>query len=127
MALMLANGILISSGESMRISLSSGLRSSAVVQKSHATLLPNLISETEITMQSVLAAVRVAPGTTEIREFPMPEIGPDCALLKMVVAGICGTDVKLYRRTPSRAPEIMGHVNIGYIAKAGSEFTRRKG
>ena len=78
-------------------------------------------------MQSVLAAVRVAPGTTEIREFPMPEIGPDCALLKMVVAGICGTDVKLYGHPPSSAPVIMGHENIGYIAKAGSEFTRRKG
>jgi len=78
-------------------------------------------------VQSVLAAVRVAPGTTEIREFPMPEIGPDCALLKMVVAGICGTDVKLYGHPPSSAPVIMGHENIGYIAKAGSEFTRRKG
>ena len=43
-------------------------------------------------MESVLAAVRVAPGKTEIREFPMPDIPPDSALLKMEVAGICGTD-----------------------------------
>jgi hypothetical protein len=27
--------------------------------------------------QNVLAAVRIAPSTTEIREFPMPEIGED--------------------------------------------------
>ncbi len=78
-------------------------------------------------MASVLAAVRVASGTTQIREFPMPEIAPDCALLKMEVAGICGTDVKLYAEPPSSAPVIMGHENIGYIAKAGAEFTKRKG
>ncbi|MDE8349452.1 MAG: alcohol dehydrogenase catalytic domain-containing protein [Acidocella sp.] len=77
--------------------------------------------------QKVLAAVRTAPSTTEIREFPMPEIGEDSALLKMEVAGICGTDVKLYKSPPSSAPVIMGHENIGYIAKAGREFTRRKG
>ena len=78
-------------------------------------------------MESVLAAVRVAPSKTEIREFPMPEIPRDGALLKMEVAGICGTDVRLYREPPSGAPVIMGHENIGYIAKTGSEFTRRQG
>ncbi|MDR3520708.1 MAG: alcohol dehydrogenase catalytic domain-containing protein [Acidocella sp.] len=77
--------------------------------------------------QKVLAAVRTAPSTTEIREFPMPEISEDSALLKMEVAGICGTDVKLYKNPPTNAPVIMGHENIGYIAKAGREFTRRKG
>lgn len=78
-------------------------------------------------MEKVLAAVRTGPGTTEIREFPMPSIPEDAALLKMEVAGICGTDVKLYRRPPTRAPVIMGHENIGYIAKAGRLFTERKG
>ena len=78
-------------------------------------------------MENVLAAVRVGPRKTEIREFPMPDIAPDAALLKMEVAGICGTDAKLYGEPPSSAPVIMGHENIGYIAKAGSEFTKRKG
>jgi threonine dehydrogenase-like Zn-dependent dehydrogenase len=78
-------------------------------------------------MERVLAAVRVAPSKTEIREFPMPEIPRDGALLKMEVAGICGTDVRLYKEPPTSAPVIMGHENIGYIAKTGSEFTKRKG
>lgn len=78
-------------------------------------------------MEKVLAALRVGPGKTEIREYPMPEVPEDAALLKMAVAGICGTDVKLYQHPPSAAPVIMGHENIGYIAKAGREFTRRKG
>jgi threonine dehydrogenase-like Zn-dependent dehydrogenase len=78
-------------------------------------------------VEKVLAAVRVGPSKTEIRDFPMPDIPSDSALLKMEVGGICGTDVKMYETPPSKAPVIMGHENIGYIAKAGSEFTRRKG
>ena len=57
----------------------------------------------------------------------MPEISDDSALMKMDVAGICGTDVKMYKEPLRDGPVIMGHENIGYIAKAGREFTRRKG
>ena len=78
-------------------------------------------------MEKVLAAVRIGPRLTEIREFPMPDISGDSALMKMEVAGVCGTDVKMYQAPLSNAPVIMGHENIGVIAKAGSEFTRRKG
>ncbi len=46
-------------------------------------------------VEQVLAAVRTGPSQTEIREFPMPDIAADSALLKMEVAGICGTDGKL--------------------------------
>ena len=77
--------------------------------------------------ERVQAAVRTGPSRTEFRDYPMPEIAPDSALLRMEVAGICGTDVKLYKEPPSAAPVIMGHENIGTIAQAGSEFVRRKG
>ncbi len=77
--------------------------------------------------EKVLAAVRTAPGKTEILEYPMPDIPVDGALMKMEVAGICGTDVKLYEKPPMTDPCIMGHENIGVIAKAGREFTARKG
>ena len=43
--------------------------------------------------QKVLAAVRTGPSETEIREFPMPDVPEDAALMKMEVGGICGTDV----------------------------------
>jgi len=74
----------------------------------------------------VFAAVRTGAHRTEFREYPMPEIPADGALLKMEVAGICGTDVKFYAKPPIEAPVIMGHENIGYIAKAGAQFQRRK-
>jgi threonine dehydrogenase-like Zn-dependent dehydrogenase len=83
--------------------------------------------ETNAVVEKALAAVRVGPSRTEIREFPLPEIADDAALMRMEVAGICGTDVKLYKHPPGPAPVIMGHENIGTIAKAGREFTRRKG
>ena len=78
-------------------------------------------------MEKVLAAVKVGPSKTEIREFPMPEIPDDGALMKIEVAGICGTDVKMYKQPLTGGPVIMGHENVGYIAKAGRKFTERKG
>jgi threonine dehydrogenase-like Zn-dependent dehydrogenase len=77
--------------------------------------------------EQVLAAVRTGPSVTELREFPMPDIPDDSALLKVEVAGICGTDVKMYAKPPFADPVIMGHENVGIIAKAGRQFTERKG
>ena len=74
----------------------------------------------------VLAAVRTGPGTTELREFPMPDIPDDGALLRVEVAGICGTDVKMYAKPPFPDPVIMGHENVGVIARAGRTFSQRR-
>ncbi|MEE8528358.1 MAG: alcohol dehydrogenase catalytic domain-containing protein, partial [Gammaproteobacteria bacterium] len=77
--------------------------------------------------KKVLAAVRTGVHQTEFREYPMPRLSEDSALLKMEVAGICGTDVKFYAKPPIDAPVIMGHENIGYVAEAGRQFVERKG
>jgi threonine dehydrogenase-like Zn-dependent dehydrogenase len=77
--------------------------------------------------ESVLAAVRTGPSTTEMREFPMPELPVDGALLRMEVAGICGTDVKMYAKPVIAEPVIMGHENVGTIVKAGDAFVERHG
>src|SRR3982074_2487789 len=78
-------------------------------------------------MEKVLASVKTGAGKLELREFPMPHIDEESALLKMAVAGICGTDVKMFKQPLSGGPVIMGHENIGYIAKAGRKFSERKG
>jgi threonine dehydrogenase-like Zn-dependent dehydrogenase len=75
----------------------------------------------------VIAAVRTAPGTTELREFARPDIAEDAALLRVEVAGICGTDVKMYAKPPFTDPVIMGHENIGVIDEAGPKFLERHG
>lgn len=77
--------------------------------------------------EQVLAAVRTAPRTTELREYPLPDIPDDAALLQVEVAGICGTDVKMYSRPPFSDPVIMGHENVGVIAHAGRRFQERHG
>jgi threonine dehydrogenase-like Zn-dependent dehydrogenase len=77
--------------------------------------------------EQVLAAVRTAPRTTELREFPMPDVPDDAALVRVEVAGICGTDVKMYARPPFGDPVIMGHENVGIIAGAGRKFQERHG
>jgi threonine dehydrogenase-like Zn-dependent dehydrogenase len=77
--------------------------------------------------EQVLAAVRTGPGRTELRELPMPEIADDAALLKVEVAGICGTDVKMYAKPPFADPVIMGHENVGIVAKAGRTWLQSHG
>jgi len=74
----------------------------------------------------VLAAVQIAPEQTELREFPLPDIAPDAALLKVEAAGVCGSDVGGYKRM-GPAPRILGHENVGHIARAGEAFARRWG
>jgi threonine dehydrogenase-like Zn-dependent dehydrogenase len=76
--------------------------------------------------ETTLAAVKVGPSKTEIREYPLPDIPEDGALLKVEVAGICGSDVKNYKKDVP-FPIIMGHENVGVIAKAGKKFIERKG
>src|SRR5262249_59902449 len=55
-------------------------------------------------VDSVLAAVRVGPSKTEIREYPMPDVPDDAALMKVEAAGICGTDGKRYKHPPTKDP-----------------------
>src|SRR3954447_6032435 len=77
--------------------------------------------------ERVLAAVRTGPRRTELQEFPMPLVPDDGALLRVEVAGICGTDVKMYARPAITDPVIMGHENVGVIARAGATFRERQG
>ena len=45
---------------------------------------------------SVRAAVMDRPNEVAIREFDRPAIGPDAALIQVEMAGICGSDPKLF-------------------------------
>src|SRR5262249_56330190 len=72
-------------------------------------------------------ALKTAPSTTELRELPLPDMPSDAALLKMEVAGVCGTDVSQYKLPLRAGPLIMGHENVGYLARVGSEFAKHKG
>jgi threonine dehydrogenase-like Zn-dependent dehydrogenase len=77
--------------------------------------------------EKLLAALKVGPATTELREFDLPDVPPDAALMRMEVAGVCGTDVSQYKLPLRGAPLIMGHENVGTLAKVGSLFAKHKG
>lgn len=73
-----------------------------------------------------LAAVLVAPRVFEMREFALPEIPDDAALLKIEACGICGSDIHGSQRLPD-GPKILGHENVGQIARIGRAAARRWG
>lgn len=77
--------------------------------------------------EKLLAALKVGPATTELRELNLPDIPPDAALMKVEVAGVCGTDVSQYKLPLRGAPLIMGHENVGALTKVGSQFAKHKG
>ena len=76
--------------------------------------------------ETVLAATQIGPRKIELREYPVPQIGADDALLKVEIAGICGSDIGGYEQFEG-APRIRGHENVGFIAKIGAEAAKRWG
>ncbi len=62
----------------------------------------------------------------EIREFDIPDVQPNGILLKVEMAGICGTDVHLCRGTFGTKvllPNVPGHEGVGRILKLGEGRT----
>lgn len=66
----------------------------------------------------MLAAVYYNNHDIRIEEIPVPSIGEDEALLKVMASGICGSDVLEWYRVP-KAPRILGHEATGIISKVG--------
>ena len=73
----------------------------------------------------MLAAVYYGPNDVRLEERPVPEIGPGEALLRVVSAGICGTDLRIWHGTHRKFPlgtvRIPGHEVVGDIAAVGTE------
>jgi len=66
-------------------------------------------------------AVFVEPGRIELREKPMPEIGPLDALMKITTTTLCGTDVHILKGEYPVAPGLtIGHEPVGVIAALGA-------
>jgi len=60
-----------------------------------------------------------------LEEIPVPRIGPDELLVKVLASGICGSDVMEWYRI-KKAPRVLGHEIAGEIVEAGSEGDRYK-
>jgi threonine dehydrogenase-like Zn-dependent dehydrogenase len=67
------------------------------------------------------ATVFVAPGRIELVDKPIPEIGPNDALIRITTTTICGTDVHILKgEYPVKAGLTIGHEPVGVIEKLGS-------
>ena len=80
-------------------------------------------------MATAHAAVLTGPRKLEMRDFPLPEIGPDDGLLRVEANGLCGTDYHQYRceykLDGGKLPIIPGHEPIGWIEKIGANAAKR--
>ena len=73
-------------------------------------------------MNTVRAATLLGPERLEIREYPVPEVADDGALLRIGVGGMCGTDVKYFRgRIDMPYPVILGHEIFGQVERLGRQ------
>ena len=67
------------------------------------------------------AAVFVEPGRIVLEDRPIPNVGPNDALLRVTTTTICGTDVHILKgEYPVMRGLIIGHEPVGVIEKLGS-------
>jgi len=76
-----------------------------------------------MTTETMRAVVYLEPGVLELRQVPIPSIGPDDILVRVRVALTCGTDVKTYRRGHPKIlpPTLFGHEFAGDVVAVGQE------
>src|SRR5437773_4020415 len=82
--------------------------------------------------KTMLAVVKpeAAPGA-DVRQMPLPEIGPDDVLVKVKVASVCGTDLHIYNwdqwaQNRIKPPLIPGHEFCGHVTAIGKNVTTVK-
>ncbi|MGH7804127.1 MAG: alcohol dehydrogenase catalytic domain-containing protein, partial [Candidatus Binatia bacterium] len=73
-------------------------------------------------LSSKRAVLVKANAPVEIWERPMKPPGPGEAMIRTKYAGVCGTDVHLWRgEIPLPAPIVLGHEGIGAIEELGPD------
>ncbi len=76
-----------------------------------------MVAQRENNMKAIQV---VGPSQLEVVEIPTPEAGRD-ALVRVHRAGVCGTDVKVFKgQIPGPRPIVMGHEMVGTVVEPGS-------
>src|ERR1700730_8225042 len=83
-----------------------------------------------IAMSTTMRAVfktRAGKGL-EMRQTPIPAVGPEDVLIKVKATSICGTDLHIYNWDPWAAgrrkpPVVVGHELCGEVVERGSRVT----
>lgn len=70
--------------------------------------------------QNMKAAVFVEPGRIALDEKPVPDVGPNDALIRLTTTTICGTDIHILKgEYPVERGLTIGHEPVGIIEKLG--------
>lgn len=68
------------------------------------------------------------PRRLEVREFDVPELGPDGELvLRTRLCGVCGSDLHRFNWTTDRPPTILGHEILGTVERAPAHWRDASG
>jgi alcohol dehydrogenase len=80
-----------------------------------------------IVLKKEYSAVVENVNEISIKEFTIPQIGPDDGLLKVEMAGVCGSDPKIYHGKFGMVeyPLILGHEILGHIEEIGDNLSNR--
>ncbi len=79
-------------------------------------------------MRTETSAVVVKPGNLELREFPVPSIGPAELLLRIELVSICGSDPHHFLGGAYNVfPKILGHELVGYVEEIGERAAAEYG
>lgn len=67
------------------------------------------------------AAIFIEPGRIELADKPIPDVGPNDALMRITTTTICGTDIHILKgEYPVAKGLTIGHEPVGVIEKLGS-------
>ncbi|MFB2582329.1 NAD(P)-dependent alcohol dehydrogenase [Herbiconiux sp. P15] len=65
-----------------------------------------------------------APGTIEVRDVAIPEIGPDEVLVRVAGAGLCHSDIHVLHAPEWPVPNMtLGHETSGWVEALGNDVT----
>lgn len=67
-----------------------------------------------------MRAVWLEKGRVSVRDLPLPEVAPGWALVRVTLAGICGTDLELARGYKNGFAGVPGHEFVGVVEAAPS-------
>ena len=81
-------------------------------------------------VQNMKSAIFYGEHQLKVEDTPVPEIGDNDVLIKVMACGICGTDVHIYEGDKGAAdtnpPTILGHEFAGVIEKVGKKVNSHK-
>ena len=78
-------------------------------------------------MDTMLAAMYHGPHDIRLEEVPVPQPGPGEAVMRIRVASVCATDLRIFNhghfKIPENAVRILGHEVAGEIVAVGEQVT----